>query len=434
MPACLEKEGQLFASEANLHESLKVISSNQAGKAGHWWDYSRFKSEKVRVLVVSLRHLLLSEIKGALDRLGHPAQVMLIPGEELDRDKVERLYIETIKQFKPDFLLTINHLGFDREGVVTHLLESLRVPIASWYVDSPYLILGHYRGNTSPMLTLFMWDRDYVPMLEGLGLERVIYLPLGVDEDIFNPGAVLTGKPAQQQIGVGFVGNSMVIKSKSKLKKSGAAGPLLERYQEVCKAFIGSPHLVVRDLMRESFPDLNRQLLAMGEARALDYETSVIWQTTGWYRKMLLEGLQRFHPTVAGDPGWSEILGKGFRILRELNYYADLPVFYRSTKVNFNATSRQMKNGLNQRVFDVPASRSLLLTDFTRQLEDMFEPGKEVLAYRSGAEIPGLVEKALKDTGYRENIARAGYKRALNEHTYARRLTKLIDVMRANYA
>lgn len=411
-----------------------MIPFDSAVKASPWWDYPRFKSDKVRVLLVSLRHLLLSEIKGALERLGHPTRLMLIPGEELAREKVERLYTETINEFKPDFLLTVNHLGFDQEGVVTHLLESFKIPIASWYVDSPYLILGHYRGNTSPMLTLFLWDRDYVPMLAGLGLERVIYLPLGVDEGTFNPGPAGTGRPFQQAIGVGFVGNSMVIKSKSKLKKSGAAGPLLERYQEVCKAFISSPHLVVRDLMRESFRDLNRQLLALGEARALDYETSVIWQTTGWYRRMLLEGLKGFHPTVAGDPGWSEILGKDFRILRELNYYSDLPLFYRATKVNFNATSRQMKNGLNQRVFDVPACRSLLLTDFTRQLEDMFEPGNEVLAYRSGSEIPGLVDKALKDTGYRERIARAGYKRALSEHTYARRLTKLIAVMRANYA
>lgn len=404
------------------------------GVGAKWFDYPRFQSSEVRVLLVSLRHLLLSEIKNALEALGHAARIMMIPSEEMDPGRVERLYTETIRDFRPDFLLTVNHLGFDREGFVTHLLESMKIPIASWYVDSPYLILGHYKGNSSPMLTLFLWDRDYVPMLESLGLERVFYLPLGTDPSVFSPERDPSGAGNQTPIDVGFVGNSMVIKSRSALSRSRAPKELLDRYADICVAFLKGPHLIVRDLLKERFPDLLPKLLALGEDRALAFESSVIWQSTGWYRRNLLLRAREFRPAVAGDPGWREILGPEFKLLSEVNYYGELPAFYRSCKICFNATSRQMKNGVNQRVFDVPACGGLLVTDRTIQLEELFDPGKELLAYSGPEEIPALLERALKDKPLSETIRGAGLKRVLSHHTYRHRMERLINVMRSLYS
>jgi spore maturation protein CgeB len=386
------------------------------------------------VLLVSLRHLLLSEIKNALDAIGHTSAIMMIPTEEMEPGRVERLYKEAIRDFRPDFLLTVNHLGFDREGLVTHILESMKIPIASWYVDSPYLILGHYKGNSSPMLTLFLWDRDYVPMLQALGLERVFYLPLGTDPTVFKPERNFLGGEDQNAVDVGFVGNSMVIKARAALQRSKASKELLDRYADICVTFLKGPHLIVRDVIRERFPELLPSLLALGEDRSLAFESSVIWQTTGWYRKNLLLQARTFRPTVAGDPGWQEILGPDFKLLREFNYYSELPAFYRSCRISFNATSRQMKNGVNQRVFDVPACGGFLLTDRTSQLSGLLDPGKELITYSKPDEIPVLLERALKDKPFRRSVREAGLKRVLAHHTYRHRVEKLIEVMRSLYS
>ncbi len=400
---------------------------------GPWWDYPRFKTEKVRILLVSLTHLLLYEITNALKMLGHSCRTMIIPSGPLEQEKVEKLYLDAIREHKPDFLLTINHMGFDREGSITRLLERLRIPIASWYVDSPQLILGHYRGNNSPMLTLFVWDRDYVPMLKGLGLERVEYLPLGTDDTVFKPGTTKAALSPAGQATVGFVGNSMVIKSRLSLERSGAGKKLLDAYPALCQAFIRGNFLVVRDMVARDYPQLLPELMGLGEAGRLAFESSVVWQATGWYRASLLKQAGAFNPVVAGDPGWSEILDKRFKILRELNYYDDLPQFYRAMAVNFNATSLQMKNGLNQRIFDVPACGALLLTDLKTQMEGMFDPGKEILAYAKADEIPALLDKALKDRKLRETVAAAGLKRVLAQHTYRHRTARLVRVMRSLY-
>lgn len=401
--------------------------------AGPWWDYPRFQNDEVKVLLVSLKHLLMSEINGALEKLGHRCRVLRIEKEELDRSSVERMFTETIKSFQPDFVLTIDHLGFDQEGVVTDLLTRCRIPFASWYVDSPYMIIRHYAENRSPYLTLFLWDEDYIEITKNLGFEMVEYLPLGVDETLFRPLGAGHNPLSHLASDVSFVGNSMVVKVRSILNRCGINGPLREHFEEVSREFEHSHHLVVRDMLADKFPDLFDELIKLPEPRALGYEWGVTWQATGWYRVELVKKLQPFRPLIVGDPGWKEILDGNFRLHKELYYYADLTAFYNVTNVSFNATSRQMKEGVNQRVFDVPACRAVVLTDWSRQLEGLMEPGREVLAYRSGDEIPELTDRAVRDRKFREKIAEAGYRRVLNEHTYRHRLKKLISVMKRNY-
>jgi len=398
-----------------------------------WWDYPKFRNARARVLLVSSKHLLLSEVSRALKRLGHACTLLLIGREELNIESATKGFEGVIRSFRPDFVLTINHLGFDREGVVTGLLTGWRVPFASWYVDSPHLILRHYRQNRSPFLTLFLWDEDYLETVRKLGFERVQYLPLGVDDELFCPRKDCKDGSSSAPLDVSFVGNSMAIKVRSVLRRCRIGGTLLERLEGVSRAFELSSHLVVRDLLEERFPELSQELTRLPEAEALGYESAVTWSATGSYRGELVKQLHRFTPTVIGDAGWTETLGGGFRLQRELNYYDDLPGLYNRTKVNFNATSRQMKEGVNQRVFDVPACGGFVLTDWTRQLERLMEPGREVLAYRKGEEIPDLVEKALRDDEFRQKIAVAGRRRALKEHTYVHRVQNLVQVMRRSY-
>ena len=402
-------------------------------KNSPWWDYRKFQHKEVRVLLVSSQHLLLSEISQALRRLGHRCQILLLGGKELDLGSVEKAFTEAIHSTRPDFVLTINHLGFDQEGFVTGLLTRYKIPFASWYVDSPHLIIRHYARNRSPYLTLFLWDKDYIEAVRQLGFEKVEYLPLGVDETLFKPINSEKNPLSPLATDVSFVGNSMVIKVRSVLTRNQIHGPLLDHFETVSAAFRQSSHLIVREMMAELFPSLACELKKLPEPQALGYETGVTWQATGLYRLSLVEKLRPFNSLIVGDQGWSEILEDGVRLHRELNYYSDLPAFYNVSQISFNATSRQMKNGVNQRVFDVPACRRVVVTDWTQQLEQVMEPGKEVLAYHNGNEIPELVNHALKDEAFRKKIAEDGYRRVIKEHTYVHRLNRLIDVMKKHY-
>ena len=404
-----------------------------SGKPGHWWDYPRFKGPGLTVLLMGATHLLLREIQNALLRLGHRAAVVLVEKKATGRFEAIKKMTAFLNEIRPDFVLTINHSGFDREGAFTDLLNRFRIPFASWYVDSPHLILHHYQDNRSDFLFLFTWDADYVELLEKRGFHHVVYLPLGVDESVFHPEAGTAPNQMPGQINLGFVGNSMAVKVASILRRNRIHSPLLDRMPFVASAYEKDKGHIVRHVLSEHFPDLMPLFDQLSPDVQMAYETAIIWQATGTYRLNRIKALKRFSPVIAGDPGWKSLLDSSFRVMSELNYYSQLPLFYSACRINFNATSRQMKNGVNQRVFDVPACRHLLLTDHTRQLEQVLDPGKEVLVYQTPSEIPELVERILADEDMRKSIAKAGYARVMAEHTYMQRMETLIGHMRKTF-
>jgi spore maturation protein CgeB len=59
----------------------------------------------------------------------------------------------------------------------------------------------------------------------------------------------------------------------------------------------------------------------------------------------------------------------------------------------------------------------------------MFEPGKEVIAYRTPEECTELIRHYLEHENEREEIARAGQQRTLKEHTTYQRMQELVDIV-----
>ena len=72
---------------------------------------------------------------------------------------------------------------------------------------------------------------------------------------------------------------------------------------------------------------------------------------------------------------------------------------------------------------------TLLITDCKENLHEMFEPGKEVVAYRSPEECAELIEYTLEHDEERETIACTGQQRTLREHTYYQRMQELVKIV-----
>jgi hypothetical protein len=83
----------------------------------------------------------------------------------------------------------------------------------------------------------------------------------------------------------------------------------------------------------------------------------------------------------------------------------------------------------NQRLYEATGVGTLLVTDFKPNLHEMFEPGKEVLAYRSEEECAELIRYYLDHEDEREAVARAGQQRTLREHTYYHRMQELVGIV-----
>ncbi len=396
---------------------------------------ARFEQALPRVLCLTSRLFLLGEVTRACQRLGAPCRY-LETGDELDRDAFVALVRGAVETFRPDFVLTVNHLGVDQEGVLLEILAGLRLPLASWFVDSPELTLPLYRPAATAETVLFTWDTDSIEPLRAAGFPHVRYLPLAADETRFRPRKRLPpDHPWRAR--VSFVGNSMRLKTALRLAASEPSQALLDAFGELAQGFGPSSRRLVRDHMADVRPDLLEAYEALGTTeRRLAYETAVIWESTRRYRAACVERTMGFGPVIVGDAGWSDTFpdeGRRWRRLPELAYYDQLPDFYPLSDVNFNATSLQMKGAVNQRVFDVPACGAFLLTDARAQMERLFEPGREVAVYREPGEVEELLARFLADPAARQAVARAGRRRVLAEHTYPQRMAELFAVMRQTF-
>lgn len=394
-----------------------------------------FRQVLPRVLCLTSKLFLVGEVTRACERLGAPCRY-LETGETLDKDAFVGLIGRTVEAFRPDFVLTVNHLGVDRGGVLLELLERLGLPLASWFVDSPELILPLYMPAVSLSTVLFSWDEDAVAPLRSRGCPHVHYLPLATDETRFVPRH---DRPAAHpwRARVSFVGNSMVEKTARKLAKAAPPPGLAAAFGALCDGFAEAPQRLVSAYLAEVRPDLLPDYLAMPTVeRRLAFETAVIWECTRRDRADRLARLLPLSPVIVGDAGWLTTFpgeGRTWKRVPELAYYDELPLFYPLSDINCNVTSRQMQGAVNQRVFDVPACRAFLLTDERRQLTRLFEPGREMAVYRSGEELAELTARYLRDVPARRAMAETAHRRVLAEHTYAKRLGTLFDVMRQTF-
>ncbi len=84
----------------------------------------------------------------------------------------------------------------------------------------------------------------------------------------------------------------------------------------------------------------------------------------------------------------------------------------------------------NMRLFEATGVGTLLITDWKKNLDQIFELGKEVIAYRNAEECAELVRYYLTHDRERETVAKAGQQRTLRDHTYYQRMGELLDIVR----
>lgn len=426
----------LFYQRLRPEFYAEIRKSLDASSSFNFWQKAqapRFVNPKPRVLLLASKYFLIGELAGACKKLDLPHKLIMVGEDGADTRDFVKTLLEEVVTFRPDCAITLNHMGVDREGVLMDLLGKLHLPLASWFVDNPHLIVHSYNKAVSPWATLFTWDEDNIASLRQKGFDHVRYLPLGTDPDRFRPG--LRGLK-EWRADVSFVGNSMVQKVGGRLKNGHFTRPLLLAYKDVAKAFAVSEERDVGSFLRDAFPDVWRAYaeLADNEDR-LAYETAITWQATRLYRNGCVERLLPFQPLIVGDNGWRAEFrrwGQSLRLLPAVSYYTQLPAFYPSSLINFNCTSKQMKGAVNQRVFDVPATGAFVLTDWRPQMANLFEED-EMACYRDEEEIAELVRFYLSHPRQRAKFAEKARRRVLAHHKWEDRLAEMLKAMAEIY-
>ena len=212
------------------------------------------------------------------------------------------------------------------------------------------------------------------------------------------------------------------------------------------------PYLQAYDLILTSFPHFVPRLRAMGIAseyfrigfdpRVLDLlgpvekdvDVSFVGGISRHHGKALpmLEHLanqtpiQFFGYGASGLPSSSPIKARHRGEVWGLDMYKALA----RSRVTLNRHINVAENNANNmRLYEATGVGTLLITDAKDNLGELFEVGKEVVAYRNQDEAVELIAHYLKYPDEARAIAVAGQQRTLREHTYQVRMAELEKIL-----
>jgi len=103
---------------------------------------------------------------------------------------------------------------------------------------------------------------------------------------------------------------------------------------------------------------------------------------------------------------------------------------YSGAKIGINVNHEQSITGVNSRTFELCGFGIFQLTDFRKDLTNLYNIGEEVIVFENMDDLAGKISYYLKNDAEREKIASAGMKRTVKDHTYQKRMKYVIEKLR----
>ncbi|WP_462325243.1 glycosyltransferase family protein [Desulfoplanes sp.] len=377
-----------------------------------------------RIFFINLGYYLSWEIPRALEELQCPF-LDFQPGKLRDGENPDLFFpriVGAISRYKPDMVLTVNALGLDTSGRLADFLDRSGIPLVVWFVDNPELFCLGCGTSFPPKTLFFTCDPDGPAKVRRFMGVATHVLPLAVDRNAFQPIAT---KHLRR---VSFAGDTWTKKVVACHKNHAFSRGLLRQSGQIAGTLAVHQPADGIGFIQERFPLVCEQVETLSPALQNGFWHLVYWLANKNYRLNCVREILRFRPLIVGDRYWERLLPqKSFEPHPPVAYGEEVFKLYRLSAVNFACSSVQMAGAVTQRVFDVPASGGFVLTDSRRQLEDLFDIGKEVVCYGAADGIGGLIERYLGDETGRKKVIKAARRRIASEHTYAHRLRVMVE-------
>lgn len=380
--------------------------------------YRRFRGP-IRVLILDTGYLVVRDVLDAAEDLGWQVATLAATGHGRAGEGFVADLLTGLATHQPDFVLTINHLGFDEDGVLAQLLSQLEIFTASWFVDHPLPVLGGSPGNVTPHCVVFCFERTALPWLASQGYTEPVYLPTASNHRYYHPSMVDRCRAATLAWPLTFAGNSWWTKARQEpppwaIEAAATLGP------------------IDRHLVRGGLAELLRQLDLPGPRAAFVVAEVALAEASSRTRGRFARTLQPLGLRVHGDPHWQE-LAPGLDLHPFVDYERGLPALFAASQINANITAEQMPTAVNQRVWDVPAVGGFLLTDAQEDVLELFREDQEVVVYRSLEEARDKARHYLRRDGTRRAIATRAFARVDRCHRFTHRLECIAAQMRARH-
>lgn len=346
----------------------------------------------------------------------------------------EKILTKKIHEQDYDLVFTVNYFA-----VISNVCQREHIPYVSWTCDNP-LISMYHESVFHDCNYIFTFDQTNYLEFKQMGVKHIWYLPLSVDAKRLDSLMNQADDLYQYQADVSFVGSLYERNSYDKIKSSlpeylrGYFDATMEAQMNLSGANIIEPMLTT-EILEEL-----QKYFRLEKSEGSFSDLGLIFQTTvlGFKiaeierRRALLELSKYFKVHVYSNSDTSDFLN--IQYCGSVDYWSQMPKVFRASKINLNMTIPNIKSGIPLRVWDILGSGGFLLTNYQAEIPYYFEEGKDLVCFDGIEDMRDKVRYYLSHEEERVKIARSGYEKVKEHHTYVDRLSKILKIVKEEEA
>jgi spore maturation protein CgeB len=335
--------------------------------------------------------------------------------KELPAKECLNLVSGRLKQKKYDMVFSINFFP-----VISEVCRIFKVRYACWIVDSPVMEL-YSDSIRNPYNRIFLFDRALYEEFAPENPECIFYLPLGANYDRLDPLIESITEEDRKRFSaeVSFIGSlytekcpyNRLAEDDSYLK--GYLDALIEAQLKVY-GYNFLEECVTDEMVSEFkkkvpfyvFPEKSNQ----NEKAALAH-LYLGNKVTEQERLRLLKAVSEKFPLdlyTGSDTGsLPEANNRGFA-----KSMTEMPKIFHLSRINLNFTSKPIRTGLPQRIWDILGAGGFVLTNYQSEIPEYFEIGRDLETFAGEEELLDKIGYYLAHENERREIAVNGCKKA----------------------
>ena len=368
------------------------------------------------------------DMQAALKKLGYELSLYDFSTKTDRNDAVfEEDLGQSIRAFAPDFVFSFNYFP-----VISKVCSKCDVIYVSWVYDNPQITLYSYT-TANPCNRIFVFDKQEYLFFQSNRINTVHYLPLATNPDRLSPKdcAMAPGRKAE----ISFVGSLYTEPKHQLYTRLQDITPYTRGYLDALlqaqKRIYG--YTFVEELLNESIlEDLKKACPCPPNYDGVESQEYIysnyflLRQVTAMEREEIIRLLSRKYPLELYTNDRNYTCG-GCTNHGPADYYTEMSRIFYGSKINLNITLRSIKSGIPLRAFDIMGSGGFLLTNYQEDFLDFFEPDVDFVYYDSMDDLMGKVDYYLSHERERQEIARNGYEKVRQEHTFETRIPILFE-------
>ena len=391
----------------------------------------------MKILMLEWKSFGNEDIISAFKELGHDVKTIPFSKDELHHDDTEEAkLIYEMSSYCPDFVFSFNYFP-----IVSLACKKAGIRYVSWVYDSPYVLLYSYT-IINPCNYVFVFDKELYLEFHKAGIQTIYYLPLAANTDRLQAMDTAPQRNDfynskwKNQAEIAFVGALYTEKHQFYQRLHGIT-PYTRGYLEGIMA--AQRQVYGYNFIQELLPppiieDLQKSLPMQPDPTSVEsveylYAQYVInRQITAIERTDLLTAIGKQHPLDLYTPDQTFTF-PGCINHGPVDYYDMAPYVFKNAKINLNITLRSIKSGIPLRAFDILGAGGFLLTNYQADFADCYTPDEDFVFFESKEDLLQKIEYYLSHEEERKAIARNGFQKTREHHTYKHRVQELLSYL-----